>query len=185
MLNIKKILESAGITENLESLEEAISKEVGKEFVPKAQYNKKVQALDDINEKVNEYEAEIEVLKKNDGKEDYEKLKNEFETYKSSVEGEKVRLGKETKLIQALKGEGFNEKIIKLLTKEINLDTIELENDSIKGWEEISKPLKEEYKDFISSTIETGAGAVVPPTHGNGGNAPLSLGEALHQKYNI
>lgn len=114
-----------------------------------------------------------------------EKLKGEFDAYKQSIEAEKVRSGKAERLTTQLKKEGFNEKIVKLLTKQLDVDSIELENDEIKGWEELVKPLKTEYADFISVQKEEGAGSATPPGFDNGNNEPLNLRDALRQQYNL
>lgn len=178
MLNIKKILQDNGVTEGLDGLEDAITKEIGKDFVPKTQYAKKVQALEEATAKISDMEA-------TDKSGELEKIKGEFEAYKQNIEAEKVRGGKIDKLTAQLKGEGFNEKIVKLLTKQLDVDSIEIENESIKGWDELVKPLKTEYADFISVQKEEGAGSANPPGKEGNNSEPLDLRDALRQQYKM
>lgn len=50
-----------------------------------------------------------------------------------------------------------------MLTKEIDLETLEIENDAIKDWDNIVNPLKENYSDFIKQESVSGLGSVQPP----------------------
>lgn len=186
-MDLKKLLENAGITENVDAVEESILKEIGKNFVPKTQYSKKVQALDEANEKNAEYEAKFEKYEKEykNGSSELETLRQEYEEFKVKVENDKKRSEKQAILNNLLQNDGFNSKIIKLVSKEFDIDNLEVEQGTIKGWEELSKNVKEEYKEFISKDKVYGNAGMTPPNSQGGSEVPKSLGEALHQKYNL
>lgn len=168
-MDIKKILSDNGITENIDKLEDLISKEIGKSFVPKTQYNKKVQALDTLAEEKNEIEAKLQASSNSEDAQKLADLQQEFDNYKNNIETKQIVEQKTSKLTESLKTEGFNDKIISLLTKEFDIDNIEIEEDKIKNWEELVKPVKESYADFISNTVEVGAGSITPPANNNTG----------------
>lgn len=160
-MDLKTILKSHGVeVENIEGLESAIKSEICNEFIPKKQYNKKVQALDKLQEQLDDIKAKGET---NEYKSKFEELEKEYKDYKTTVETEKVNTGKRNALVGALKQTGFNDKIVKLLEKNFDLSKIELEGENIKGWEELVKPYKEEYSDFIAKDTTNGTTSSNPP----------------------
>lgn len=166
MLDIKTILEKNGITgEVVDTIADTIKQEIPKEFVSKTQYAKKVNLIDELNTTI----ADLEAKEGTDGyKEKYDTLVQEFDTYKGNIETEKINNVKSSTLREQLKTEGFNEKLVKLLEKNFDLKQIEVEEEKIKGWDELIKPFKEEYKDFISVKMEEGQKAPTPPAAGQG-----------------
>lgn len=165
-MDIKAILKSHGIEEEVAStIAEKLNAEIPKEFVSKKQYQKKVSAIDELNETIADLEAKAT---SNGAQEELDKLKQEFETYKNNIETEKINTAKSSTLREQLKAEGFNEKMIKLLEKNFDLETIEIEEDKIKGWEDMIKPIREEYADFIPKETQTGNPPATPPTNVSG-----------------
>ena len=165
-MDIKAILKSHGIEEEVAStIAEKLNAEIPKEFVSKKQYQKKVSAIDELNETIADLEAKAT---SNGAQEELDKLKQEFETYKNNIETEKTNATKSSTLREQLKAEGFNEKMIKLLEKNFDLETIEIEEDKIKGWEDMIKPIREEYADFIPKETQTGNPPATPPTNVSG-----------------
>lgn len=168
-MNLLEILESCGIdSEVAKKAESQIKTAQAKEFIPKEQYNKKISDINTLKgefesykEEVSTKDAELSNLKKY--KNDYEKTLTEFNNYKKDIETKETNTSKLAKIKEGLKNEGFNEKVIGLLTKEFKLDSIEIEEDKIKGWEDLTKPLKEEYKDFITKVEVGGAKPSRPP----------------------
>ena len=150
-MDLKAILKRCGLEgELVDTIADTIKAEIPKEFVSKQQYNKKVGAIDELNNTIADLEAKIE----NSNTDEY---KRKLRRYKKSNEQ------KRGLLTEQLKKEGFNEKILKLLTKEIDLETLEIENDAIKDWDNIVNPLKENYSDFIKKESVSGLGSVQPP----------------------
>nr|DAK37674.1 MAG TPA: minor structural protein [Caudoviricetes sp.] len=180
-MDIKAILKSHGIEEEVAStIAEKLNAEIPKEFVSKKQYQKKVSAIDELNETIADLEAKAT---SNGAQEELDKLKQEFETYKNNIETEKTNATKSSTLREQLKAEGFNEKMIKLLEKNFDLETIEIEEDKIKGWDDMIKPIREEYADFILVETQTGNPPATPPAINNPqGTTSNALADAL-EKY--
>ena len=165
-MDIKAILKANGIEEEVaNTIADKINAEIPKEFVSKKQYQKKVSTIDELNETIADLEAKAT---SNGAQEELDKLKQEFETYKNNIETEKTNATKSSTLREQLKAEGFNEKMIKLLEKNFDLENIEIEEDKIKGWEDMIKPIKEEYADFIPKETQTGNPPATPPTNVSG-----------------
>ena len=165
-MDIKAILKANGIEEEVaNTIADKINAEIPKEFVSKKQYQKKVSTIDELNETIADLEAKTN---SNGAQEELEKLKQEFEAYKTNIETEKTNATKSSALREQLKAEGFNEKMIKLLEKNFDLENIEIEEDKIKGWEDMIKPIKEEYADFIPKETQTGNPPATPPTNVSG-----------------
>lgn len=165
MASIKDILKQYGIEEKIDEIESAIKGSLHEEYVPKKQYNKKVQALDKLQEKVDDLEAKGE---NNELQEKYNNLEKEYNDYKQTVETEKVNADKDKALVEALKTTGFSDSIVKLMQKQFDLSKLELEEGKIKDWDTLVAPFKEEYAGFISEEVEEGLGSVNPPTDNKG-----------------
>lgn len=165
-MDIKAILKANGIDgEVVDTIAETIKAEIPKEFVSKAQYSKKVNLIDELNTTIADLEAKTGT---DEYKSKYEALEKEYNDFKTSIETEKTNATKSSTLREQLKAEGFNEKMIKLLEKNFDLENIEIEEDKIKGWEDMIKPIKEEYADFIPKETQTGNPPATPPTNVSG-----------------
>lgn len=181
-MDIKQILLDAGIEEEVASkASKNIKTGIGKEFVSKEQYSKKINSIAELQSKYDTLEADYGTMegKAKDAdkyKNDYDALVTEHNNYKQEIETKESNATKTYKLKEALKGNGFNEKIIPLLTKEFDLNKIELENDKIKDWDELSKGVKENYKDFITTTGKEGTPPATPPTGAPGNDDPFLAG---------
>lgn len=165
-MDIKAILKANGIDgEVVDTIAETIKAEIPKEFVSKVQYSKKVNLIDELNNTIADLKAKTGT---DEYKSKYEALEKEYNDFKTGIEAEKTNATKSSTLREQLKAEGFNEKIIKLLEKNFDLNSIEIEDDKIKGWEEMIKPIKEEYADFIPVETQTGNPPANPPTNVSG-----------------
>lgn len=165
-MDIKAILKANGIDgEVVDTIAETIKAEIPKEFVSKAQYSKKVNLIDELNNNIADLEAKTGT---DEYKSKYEALEKEYNDFKTGIETEKTNATKSSTLREQLKAEGFNEKMIKLLEKNFDLENIEIEEDKIKGWEDMIKPIKEEYADFIPKETQTGNPPATPPTNVSG-----------------
>lgn len=165
-MDIKAILKSHGIEgELVDTIADTIKAEIPKEFVSKAQYSKKVNLIDELNTTIADLEAKTGT---DEYKSKYEALEKEFNDFKTGIETEKINTAKSSTLREQLKAEGFNEKMIKLLEKNFDLESIEIEEDKIKGWDDMIKPIREEYADFIPKDTQTGNPPATPPTNVSG-----------------
>lgn len=162
-MNLKAILTKAGITENVDEIVDNIKSEICTEFVSKKQYAKKNERVDELEGKL----ADLELSQKDDYKQKYEALEAEFNDYKNNLEVEKNNNIKNGVLVEHLKQSGVNEKLIPLLSKEFNIEEIEVEDNKIKGWEDKIKPIQETYKDFFTVSEERGQDISVPPANNN------------------
>jgi len=181
-MDIKQILLDAGIDEEVAAkASKNIKTDIGKEFVSKEQYSKKVNSIAELQTKYDTLEADFGTMegKAKDAdkyKKDYNDLVVEHNNYKTEIETKESNATKSSKLKESLKAVGFNEKIIPLLTKEFDLEKMEIEEDKIKGWEELSKGVKENYKDFITTTNTEGNPPATPPTTPAGNDDPFLAG---------
>lgn len=165
-MDIKAILKAHGIEgELVDTIADTIKAEIPKEFVSKAQYSKKVNLIDELNTTIADLEAKTGT---DEYKSKYEALEKEFNDFKTGIETEKINTAKSSTLREQLKAEGFNEKMIKLLEKNFDLESIEIEEDKIKGWDDMIKPIREEYADFIPKETQTGNPPATPPTNASG-----------------
>lgn len=165
-MDIKAILKRCGVEgELVDTIADTINAEIPKEFVSKAQYSKKVNLIDELNTTIADLEAKTGT---DEYKSKYEALEKEYNDFKTGIETEKINTAKSSTLREQLKAEGFNEKMIKLLEKNFDLETIEIEEDKIKGWEDMIKPIREEYADFIPKETQTGNPPATPPANVSG-----------------
>lgn len=177
MFDIKKILRDAGVESGLvDTLADTIKAEIPKEFVSKTQYSKKVNQIDELNGTIADLEAKVSNPTTDEFKGKYETLEKEFNDFKNNIELEKTTNIKTSLLEKKLKGEGVNDKLVKLLMKEFDLNNLEVENDDFKGWADIVQPVRENYSDFFSKVEESGATPIMPPTLGSGGVDPFIAG---------
>lgn len=165
-MDIKAILKRCGVEgELVDTIADTINAEIPKEFVSKAQYSKKVNLIDELNNNIADLEAKGNT---DEYKTKYEALEIEYNNFKTGIETEKTNATKSSTLREQLKAEGFNEKMIKLLEKNFDLESIEIEEDKIKGWDNMVKPIKEEYADFIPVETQTGNPPATPPANVSG-----------------
>lgn len=115
-MDLKAILKRCGLEgELVDTIADTIKAEIPKEFVSKQQYNKKVGAIDELNNTIADLEAKIENSNTDEYKSKYEALQSEFDTYKNNIEVEKSNEQKRGLLTEQLKKEGFNEKNTKVV----------------------------------------------------------------------
>lgn len=140
----------------------------------------KKEALD--NDDLNKLKQEIEQLQKTQVAEresllsEQETLKSQLEQEKnrfaenekklaeitSSFENDKVKLQKELAVFSQLTQDGANPKLIKLLKKEIDFDSLEIDNDVITNWDKVGEPVKTQYADFFNAPETKGIDPVKP-----------------------
>lgn len=155
-MDIKQILTANGIdSDKVDMIANAIKSDIHTDFIPKAQYQKKVNMIGNLQEKINDYEAKQN--SPNEFKQKYDDLLNEYESYKGEIETSKVNNQKLQLLKNNFKKDGIEkDNLIDLLCKGINLNEIEIEENNIKGWDELSVKYKDNYKDFYSTESTQG-----------------------------
>lgn len=98
-------------------------------------------------------------------------LKKELDDYKNAVETEKTTATKQAALRKQLQADGANPKMIDLLELKFDLTKVELDGEKVKDWENLSKPVKEQYADVFGKVEDKGTPQVIPPA----GNTPQDL----------
>lgn len=112
---------------------------------------------------------ELEEFKTGDWQAKYEKVKGEYDTYKSDVETKVVKSAKEAAYKQLLLDAGISDKRIAFVLKMSDIDGVELDKDGkIKDADKITENVKSEWADFIVMKQEKGADVSNPPAN-NGG----------------
>lgn len=177
-MNIKDILKAHGVeSDKIEAITDSINQEIPKEFVSKKQYSKKVAEIETLNGTIADLEAKGDNSNTDEWKSKYEAKETEFNDYKTQIETEKVNSDKTNKLTQLLKSNGVtNDKLANLLLKNVDLTTIELENDTIKGADSIIEGFKTYYNDFFTKTTVVGNPPATPPTNTNTETDPFLKG---------
>jgi len=87
----------------------------------------------------------------------------ELDDYKTAVETEKNTVSKQSALRKQLEADGANPKLVGLLEKEFDLGKVEIKDGKIKGWDEISKSIKETYAEVFGTISTRGADVATPP----------------------
>lgn len=158
--------EGVEITDSqLSAAAKAVQSEVGKSFVPKEDYRKKIEKIDDLETRLKDSgsasaDAEAYRTKAKELKEEIKSLKDSYATEKQT---EKVK----SAVRKHLEADGANPKIIDLLESKVDFTAVELDGESgaVKGWEAIGAPLKEQYSDFYGEVKTMGADPANPASY--------------------
>ena len=170
-MDLLKILTAHGIEgASAEAIEAAIKKDIHTGFIPKQQYNKKVQELDAVRTENDDFKARAEQpnefeVKYNDALKELDALKGEYEGYKADITHKETISTINSKITKLLNEDGYtNEKVVNLLLKNLDYNNITVENDDLKGFDlrEFTKGY-EEFKTVISTE---GTPGKTPPTTG-------------------
>lgn len=165
-MDIKAILTEHGVAvETIGKLSKAIEKAVGDEFVDKQRYKDKLTDIESL--KIDLKTAEDNATTSETYKKKWEDEIESHKQTKTAVETEKVLAGKTSALHKQLAADGANPRLLKLLEKEFDLAKLEIDGEGdaakIKGWETLSKSVKEQYADVFGKVETTGAGVANPP----------------------
>lgn len=118
-------------------------------------YEAKIQELskDEITPKLAELQTKYDELETKYNT-DIKAKETEFNTFKTDIETKELKQTKTNLLKQSLEKDGANPKLLDLLMKAIDVDSLELDTktNALKNYEDISKSVKENYKDIFSTT---------------------------------
>lgn len=127
---------------------------------------------------------EIEDFKSGDWQAKYEKVKGEYDTYKTDVETKAVKTAKETAYKQLLVDAGISEKRIGAILKVSDIDGVKLDKDGkIEGADTLTENVKKEWADFIATETTKGADVAKPPANDGAGVETPSRAAQLVAKY--
>lgn len=178
---IREILSAAGV--DSEHLSEAVNKitdghlasiealreEVSGLKEEVANYKGEAEKLPAVQKELDDLKEEVAAdAKEREGK-DYDKLKEEFEQYKTDIENKAVRASKEAAYVEILKDAGIPEKHHAKILKYSDVDGIELDDKGkAKNAKELLKSVQEEWGDHVETVKTEGAKTETPPAN-NGG----------------
>lgn len=127
---------------------------------------------------------ELEEFKTGDWQAKYEKVKGEYDTYKSDVETKAVKSAKEAAYKQLLLDAGISDKRIASVLKVSDIDGVELDKDGkIKDADKITDNVKTEWADFIVKKQEKGADVSNPPANNGGEIKKPNMAAEMAAKY--
>jgi|WetSurMetagenome_2_1015567.scaffolds.fasta_scaffold15874_2 hypothetical protein len=140
-------------------------------FIPKSRFDEVNSELKSNKEKVTSYEKQINDTKKllddnDEYKTKYSELDKKYKTDLELKDKEILNITKVTKVKEALSQNGGG-KFVNLLMKEVNLDDITVDGNNLKGFSDVLKNLKTEYKDLF---IEKNDSGKPPKPSGEGNN---------------
>lgn len=135
-------------------------------------FKKDAEKLADVEKELTK--AKEKLAKNGDGetvsKEDYDKLKQEYDDYKADITAKNTRTEKENAFRELLKSVGVSEKRFNAIIKVSDIDGLELDKDGkIKDAEKHTENVKSEWADFIETTTTQGAKTAKPPANNGKG----------------
>jgi hypothetical protein len=135
-------------------------------------YKKDAEKLADVEKELTK--AKEKIAKNGDGetvlKEDYDKLKKEYDDYKADISAKNTRTEKENAFRELLKSAGVSEKRFNAIIKVSDIDGLELDKDGkIKDADKHTETVKTEWADFIETTTTKGANTANPPANNGKG----------------
>ena len=168
-MDLIKILKAHNIEgEAAEAIETAIKKDIHTSFIPKTQYNKKVQELDAVKTELDDNKARAEApneyeAKYNDVLKELEGLKNDYDTYKNEIATKETRSAIDNKVTKALNANGFtNNKVVELMLKNLDYDALSIEGEEVQGFD--LNAFTKGFEDFRTVSNTEGTQAFNPPT---------------------
>lgn len=139
------------------------------------QYKADAEKLAGVQKELDELKA-----KGDDGwKDKHDKLKKEFDDYKSEQTAKETHAAKEKAYRELLKTLNVSEKRIDSIIKVTDFDKIELDGDKVKDEATHSESIKKEWADFIVSTQTNGAQTHNPPANNTKGNSGKNRADIL------
>ena len=135
-------------------------------------FKKDAEKLADVQKQLDK--ANDKLAKNGEGetvaKEDYDKLKQEYDDYKADITAKNTRTEKENAFRELLKSVGVSEKRFNAIIKVSDIDGLELDKDGkIKDAEKHTENVKSEWADFIETTTTKGANTANPPANNGKG----------------
>lgn len=139
-------------------------------------FKKDAEKLADVEKELTK--AKEKLAKNGDGetvaKEDYDKLKKEYDDYKADIGSKETLRAKQSAYRELAKASGLSEKGVEKAVKYANFEDVDLDKDGkIKDAEKHTENVKSEWADFIETTTTKGAKTANPPAGNGGGDVDL------------
>jgi len=186
----RKFLKAMGIEdEKIDEIISAHSETVNALKEQLTEFKENAEKLPDVQKELNKLKEEKKKLEeageKDPYKVKYDAIKEEFDNYKKDIKAKETKASKEKAYEKLLKDAGVNEKRIAAVLKVSDIDKIEFdENGNVKDSDTLTKSIKEEWADFITTTETKGANVSNPPGQGNAeAKKPSKAAEIYKQHY--
>ena len=168
---VREILSAAGVTS--ENMSEAVDKIIDGHLTSVNALREDVAKYKADAEKLPTVQKELDDMKANsndDWKEKHDRLKDEFDKYKTDVQAKETKAAKEAAYRAILKDANLSEKGIEKAVKYAEWDKIELgEDGKLKGANDHIKAVREEWAEYVTTTTTTGAKTSTPPANNGTG----------------
>lgn len=169
-------------SEAVAKLAQAVSSSVGREFVEKERYSKKLEEIETL--KTEKQTAEDSATTAEKWKTKYQDLKDDFESYKDEQTKKETRSAKEKAYRELLKQAGISDKRLDTVLRVSDVDGVELDDKgAVKGADKLVEGIKGEWADFITTTETKGADTANPPANNGGQDKPASRAAQLAASY--
>ena len=186
---VREILSAAGVTS--ENMSEAVDNIIDGHLTSVNALREDIAKYKADAEKLPTVQKELDDMKANsndDWKEKHDRLKDEFDKYKTDVQAKETKAAKEAAYRAILKDANLSEKGIEKAVKYADWDKIELgEDGKLKGANDHIKAAREEWAEYVTTTTTTGAKTSTPPA--NNGGAKLTKAEIYardeHGRYKL
>ena len=186
---VREILSAAGVTS--EHMSDAVDKIIDGHLTSVNALREDVAKYKADAEKLPTVQKELDDMKANsndDWKEKHDRLKDEFDKYKTDVQAKETKAAKEAAYRAVLKDANLSEKGIEKAIKYAEWDKIELGADGkLKGANDHIKAVREEWAEYVTTTTTTGARTSTPPA--NTGGTKLTKAEIYardeHGRYKL
>lgn len=146
-------------------------------------FKTKAEQLDGVQKELNTATQKLQEYENSKGKdswkvkydtavEEKKTLQQQFDDYKADIAAKELSAKKRSAYKDLLKSAGISEKRLESVLKVSDIDSIELDEDGkIKGSDDLTKTIKDEWADFIGKEETRGADVSNPPAGDNGSNA--------------
>lgn len=144
----------------------SINDAVGAEFIPKVEYRKKTDEIKSLNQELEKKAEEIKNASEKDGvnwkekfeqsekywEEKYSKVETEYKGYKETTEAKEIRGQKSNILKELLTEKGLTDaKYTSLLEKQFDIDALEVDGKSFKGFDDVFKPVQDSFPELFKT----------------------------------
>lgn len=154
----RKMLKAMGIEdEKVEQIMDAHVEVVDALKADRDAYKETADKYTDVEKELNDLKA-----KGGDWQTKYEKEHADFEAYKTAQTAKETETAKAEAYKALLTGAGVSEKRVAAILKVTDLSTVEMADGKIKNADELTKTIKTDWADFITSTQTSGAATATP-----------------------
>ena len=168
---------------NIAKVASAISSAVGREFVAKDRYNAKLDEIETLKGEKQTAEDNATAAGKWEAK--YNKIKDDFETYKADTEAKAKLNDVKAAYRKMLRDEGIADKYLDTVIRATSFDGMKLDADGkLEKSDELKTAIGKDWADFKATTKTEGAKVDNPPAGSANGANPRAaeLAKARYER---